>query len=319
MADCNDLFQEFYERIKLPPSKKEDLKKGRDALRNKIRKYFKEEMKCDSPKFWIQGSYAIATIVNPLDEEYDIDDGVYLQNLDRDKSKWPSTSTVHNWICNAVKGHTDKDPVDKRTCVRVIYKGQYHVDLPIYGENTNTYYLAEKGGNGWNESNPRALTEWFKKQVETRGEQVRRIVRYLKAWADFKQKNNGKMPGGLLLTVLVAYNYDKQERDDTCFGGTVRNISTNVGSNFVVYNPVDSKEDLASHLTNSQKQTFKDLLSKLLVSAGKALKEDSKKTASETWQKEFGDRFPIRDDPGKKKDYLITSAPALLKNDARSA
>lgn len=318
MANCNDLFLEFYERIKLPPSKKEDLKRGRDALRSKIKKYFKEEMKCASPKFWIQGSYAMATVVNPLDGEYDIDDGVYLQNLDRDKSKWPPTSTVHNWICNAVKGHTAKDPVDKRTCVRVIYKG-YHVDLPIYGENTNIYYLAEKGDNGWNEGNPRALTEWFKKQVETRGEQVRRIVRYLKAWADFKQKNNGKMPSGLLLTVLVVYNYDKQERDDACFGGTVRNISTNVGSNFVVYNPVDPKEDLASHLTNSQKQTFKDLLSKLLVSSGKALKEDSKKTASETWQKEFGDRFPLGDDPGKKKDFLITSAPALLKNDARSA
>jgi hypothetical protein len=99
----------------------------------------------------------------------------------------------------------------------------------------------------------------------------------------------------------------------------VKNIYANVGTNFVVYNPVDLKEDLASHLTESQKETFKDLLSKLLVSAGKALKEDSKKKASETWQKEFGDRFPIGEDPEKKKDFLITSGPALLKNDARSA
>jgi hypothetical protein len=132
-------------------------------------------------------------------------------------------------------------------------------------------------------------------------------------------ESNAKSHAGFRLTVLVAYNYDKQERDDTCFGGTVRNIYANVGSNFVVYNPVDPKEDLASHLTDSQKEAFKDLLSKLLVSAGKALKEDSTKRASETWQKEFGDRFPIGDDPGKKKDVLITSAPALLKDDARSA
>ena len=83
--------------------------------------------------------------------------------------------------------------------------------------------------------------------------------------------------------------------------------------------PRRHKEDLASHLTESQKETFKDLVSKLLASAGKALKEDSRKKASETWQKEFGDRFPIGDDPEKKEELLKTSGPALLKNDARSA
>jgi hypothetical protein len=319
MADCNDLFQEFYDRIKLPSSKKEELIQGRDALRKKIKKYFRDEMKCNSPKFWIQGSYAMATIINRLDGEYDIDDGIYLRNLDGDQSKWPSTSIVHNWVCNAVKGHTDRDPVDKRTCVRVIYSGDYHVDLPIYGENNGTYYLAEKGTRGWNESNPQALTEWFKNEIEAKGEQLRRIVRYLKAWADFKEKSDGKMPSGLFLTVLAAYHYGTHEKDDTCFSATVKNMYSNVNTNFVIFNPVDPNEDLASHLTESQKDTFKKLLFKLLASAGKALKEDSKKKASETWQKEFGDRFPIGDDPGEKKDFLVTSGPALLKNDARSA
>lgn len=318
MADCSDLFQTFHDRIKLPPSKKEDLREARDGLRKRVRKHFKEQMKRNIPKFWIQGSFAMATIATPLDGEYDIDDGVYLQNLDGGKEKWPSTKTVHDWIYKAVDGHTDQDPVDKRTCVRVIYAGQYHVDLPIYGENNGQYYLAEKGEKGWNESNPRALTEWFKKEIETKGDQLRRFVRYLKAWADFKGKNNGKMPSGLLLTVLASYNYEKHDRDDTCVGGTIKNICASVTTNFVVYNPVDYKEDLASHLTESQKETFKDLLSKLLASAGKALKEDSKKKASETWQKEFGDRFPVGDDP-ERKDFLVTSAPALLKNDARSA
>ena len=158
MADCHDLFQKFHDKIKLPSSKKEYLMQARDALRERMRKYFKEELKCNVPKFWIQGSYAMRTVANPLDGEYDIDDGVYLQNLDVNKEKWPPTSTVHDWVFKAVKGHTDKDPVDKRTCVRVIYSGKYHVDLPIYGENKGLYYLAEKGENGWNESNPRALT-----------------------------------------------------------------------------------------------------------------------------------------------------------------
>jgi len=319
MADCSDLFQTFHERISLPSSKKEGLMQARDAIRDRIRKHFKQELNCKIPKFWIQGSYAMKTVVNPLDGEYDIDDGVYLQNLDRNKDKWPPTSTVHEWIYKAVKGHTDKEPVDKRACVRVIYSGRYHVDLPIYGESEELFYLAEKGENSWNESNPKGLTEWFKKEVELKGEQLRRVVRYLKAWADFKENTNGKMPSGLLLTVLAAYNHEKYQRDDTCMGATVKKIHTSVSTNFVVDNPVDNNEDLANRLTESQKETFKNLLSRLLVSAGTALKDDSRKKASETWQKEFGDRFPVADDPDKQRELLKTSAPALLKNDARSA
>lgn len=318
MADCHDLFQTFHDRIKLPPSKKEDLREARDALRKRVKKHFKEVLKSNVPKFWIQGSYAMATIANPLDGEYDIDDGLYLQNLDANKDKWPTTSIVHDWICKAVEGHTDEDPVDKRTCVRVIYAGQYHVDLPIYGANNSLYYLAEKGKNGWNESNPKALTEWFKNEVQAKGEQLRTVVRYLKAWADYKE-NKIKMPSGLFLSVLAGDHYESYERDDSSLGATVKNIFGMVSNNFVVNNPVDPKEDLAKHLTEAQKENFKSPLSNLLVSAGKALKEDDKKKASQIWQKELGERFPIYDDSGKKKDFLVTSGPALLKNDARSA
>lgn len=62
----------------------------------------------------------MGTIVNPLDGEYDIDDGVYLQNLDKEnKDSWPTPETVHSWIYKAVEGHTKEDPIDKRIKERV--------------------------------------------------------------------------------------------------------------------------------------------------------------------------------------------------------
>jgi len=82
MADCHNLFQRYHDTIKLSVSKKEFLKKGKNALRNRIKNYFKNTLKVKSPKFWSQGSYALRTIVNPIDGEYDIDDGVYLQNIE---------------------------------------------------------------------------------------------------------------------------------------------------------------------------------------------------------------------------------------------
>lgn len=320
MADCHDLFQKLHDEIKLSPSKKGSLKQARDALRKKIVDYFNKEKKVNSPKFWNQGSYAMATIVNPLDGEYDIDDGVYLQNLDKDKNNWPITATVHGWIYEAVKGHTKENSIDKRTCVRVVYSGQYHVDLPIYGEYKSSFYLAEKGERGWNISDPIALTNWFKKQVKQNGEQLRNIVGYLKAWADYKSKSkNVILPSGLILTILAVENYVSRERDDSAFGRTVRNIYQKTIDSFIVYNPVDTNEVLTNNLSDTQKKNFKELLLNLLDSANKALGEGSKKEACKIWRKEFGERFPCCDDIKDVETALYTSSPAILKDDARSA
>ena len=46
-------------------------------------------------------------MVNPLDGEYDLDDGVYLRHLGDNKSEWPKTETVHEEIMEAVEEHTD--------------------------------------------------------------------------------------------------------------------------------------------------------------------------------------------------------------------
>ena len=56
MAQCNDLFLKFDEKIKLKPGKKESLRTSRNALREKIKDYFAETLKVSKPKFWGQGS-----------------------------------------------------------------------------------------------------------------------------------------------------------------------------------------------------------------------------------------------------------------------
>ena len=318
MADCHDLFQAFHDKIELSSSRKQFLKQARNALRKKVKDYFSEEREEKSPKFWNQGSYIMSTIINPLDDEYDIDDGVYLQNIDKDNKDWPSPETVHSWMCKATKGHTDKNPVDKRTCIRVIYSGKYHVDLPVYGEYKDEYYLAEKGDKGWHPSDPKGLTNWFKSQADKKGEQLKRIVRYLKAWVDH-ESNNGKLPSGLILTILVVDNYEIKDRDDVSFGRAIRNIYKSIVDSFIIHNPVNSQEDLAEGLTDSQKKRFRNLLLNLLDSAGEALKEENKKEACKIWRREFGDRFPNCDLIKEKKGPLYTSSPAILKDDARSA
>jgi len=321
MADCHDLFQKYHDMIKLNSSKKELLRNGKNALRRKIKEYFSNTLKVESPKFWSQGSYSLRTIVNPIDGEYDIDDGVYLQNIGTMKDEWPMPQTVHEWIYNAVEGHTKEDPLDKRTCIRVVYSGQYHIDLPIYGIYNNEYYLAERGKRGWNVSDPKILRNWFMGQLKENGEQLRTIVKYLKAWADYQAKTKQlTLPSGLVLSVLVVESYTLRNRDDAAFGRTVRDIYQRVSDELVVYNPVDRAEILTEHLTDQQKEDFIKLILRLMGSANEALGQQNKKEACKIWRKEFGDRFPCCDGIKELDETVLhTKAPAILKDDGRSA
>jgi len=145
-------FKGYHGIIKLSSAKKKELtgdgsKKGsRDALRDKIKKNFRDNER-KQPKFYMQGSFSMTTTVNPISLEYDLDDGVYLQNIDTSKpmDEWEKPEKVHKWIVDAVDGHTSKDPTDKNLCVRVHYADEKkHIDLPIYAPKDDTYY----GTNG---------------------------------------------------------------------------------------------------------------------------------------------------------------------------
>ncbi len=293
MSDLKSEFKTFHDRIVLTPGKKEALRKGRKAIRDRIRNYFREELKVKLPKFQGQGSFVMETTVNPLDGEFDIDDGVYLQHLDeKDDSKWPKPETVHNWLLKATEGHTNEKPKDKRTCVRVRYAGQYHVDLPSYTKLDGDYLLAEKGNKGWHRSDPLALTLWFENHVKAHGEQLRRLVRYLKAWGDFQTGRRGTMPSGLILTVLATQYFSADEREDVALGNLAQAISNTVHSVFCVYNPVDTEEELTAHLTDEQKARFQESISELASDAAKATDTDDSQEASRLWRRQLGDRFP---------------------------
>ena len=322
MADLNNEFKIFRDRVALTSGKKKSLREARDAIRERIRRYFREYLEVEVPKFRGQGSYAMITTVNPLDGEFDIDDGVYLQHLDEsDDSKWPTPDTVHSWLVKATDGHTNEKPIDKRTCVRVRYAGQYHVDLPAYSKLNGEYLLAEKRAKGWHSSDPLALTVWFRENVKAYGEQLRRVVRYLKTWADFQSGRRGKMPSGLILTILAAQNFHSDERDDMSLAYTTAAISDAVYPVFCVYNPVDSEEELTARLSDEQKARFQEAISDLSSDASNAINTNDREEASKLWRRQLGGRFPDIEksiEVGQKQEDVAKLAAAYVaKNPAK--
>lgn len=319
MADINNLFSGFSDRISLSKTKSDNLKRGRDALREKIIKWFNDNGK-QAPSFCWQGSFAMKTTVNPIgDAEYDLDDGIYLDGYSsEDMSEWPATSTVHSWIKSAVTGHTQEDPVDKDTCVRVVYASGYHIDYPVYILKDDSAYLAHKT-KGWVLSDPKAFKEWFIQNVKDEGEQLRSLVKYLKAWKDFKSISLK----GIEITILATDNFNIYEgRDEKSLRDTVYSIISSLEADFSCAKPVAPGEDLFEGATDTKKEDIIGALSDLKDKLDLAIEEKDPKIASDYMISVLGDRFPVGK-PLEESDacssFVKTGSPGVLQHDGRSA
>lgn len=320
MADIHNLFIDFDSKIKLSTAKQNNLRTSRDSLRGKIKNWFEDHDK-EKPTFCWQGSFAMKTTVNPIgDHEYDIDDGVYLAGYaDMEQEDWPTPSTVHSWVKSSVDGHTSTAPIDKNTCVRVVFAAGYHIDYPIYIMHNDEAYLAHKS-NGWVISDPKAFKDWFVQQVSETDEQLRRTVKYLKAWKDYKE-----IPlKGIEITILATNSFNIFEgRDEKCLRDTVADIISTLNDSFICKKPVAPGEDLFDGYSQTKKGKILNGLTALKNALDKAIDEKDPLIASEYMIDVFGDRFPkgqaLEEGAEAKASFVRTSSPGVLQNDGRSA
>jgi hypothetical protein len=294
MADLGKEFCRFHDRIALTNDQKSILLAIRDAIRERIRGYFRYRLRVAPPDFRSQGLFAMDTIVNPVDNVYRIDDGVGLQHLDKQNSgSWPAVATVHQWISDAVGGHACEKPMDQRTCISILFAEKYRVNLYAYGKLNGQYLLATGGEAKWLDSDPPAFIIWFRSYVYQRGEQLRRMVRYLLAWADNQSMNHGRIADGMILTVLATQHFHGNRRDDLALARTMEAISNTVRSDFFILNPVKISEELTACLSTPQKIRLNDAIQAFADIANGAIAIENNYKASKLWRKQFGDRFPI--------------------------
>lgn len=337
MANNHDQFVAFNDTIELSKTKKDTLNGNRKALRSTIKKYFDDNKPNEiKPKFRSQGSFVMKTTVNPIARKsddgkkdlynYDIDDGVYFVGDEEVKDR-KSIDTYHNWIYDAVKDHTGEGAEKRNTCVRVLYADGHHIDLPIYyklNKDNSIPELAHKS-KGWIDSDPKEFYEWFNDRASN---QLRRIVRYLKAWCDYRNFKNSsvKMPSGFIMTILATENISYDTRDDIAFKNTLENIQKKIdkdhGGKFECKRPTTPKgEDLFSDFSDTRKDNFLSQLSSFINSAQQATNGKNQKESCLKWQKHFGDRFSCstakdEDEQSAAKSY---SGPAVIASNAKSA
>lgn len=314
MKTLHDTFIKFNEVITLTQSKMDSLRTSRDALQDTIIKWFKEKHPDNMPSFKAQGSFTMKTALNQLDgEEYDIDLGVYISGFeDKSISEYPNPQLFHTWINEATKDETEANNINKNTCVRVTYKKGYHVDLPPYIKNKfGQIYLAHVR-DGWVLSDPIEFTNWFNSAVQQHGDQLRRVVKYMKAWKDYR-----KLPlASIAISILVVNNFEpSNSHDELALYNTVKNINCSLHTVFSCRKPVQPYEDVFEDYSDTRRtavlEGFESFVEKMSTIIGSSDCETKKKNL----RKLFGDRFPIVCD----EDFEKTDKPGVLKSDGRSA
>lgn len=308
MANCHNLFELFNDRISLPSSLKADLRTSRDSLREKVHTKFVD--KGHAVSFHMQGSFSMSTIIAPSDNDYDIDDGVYMQGADLPDE---AVTTLHSWIVDAAENHTQQKPTDKNTCVRVHFADGHHIDLVLYYLGDQQHPLLAHKRDDWTESDPKEFMEWFRKKSSP---QLKRLVRYLKAWGD---NLKGDMPSGLIMTILATQNYSADDRDDVACMETLTRISVILQANFVCFRPTTPSEDLLNDYSPTRKDYFLERLTTFVASATQAIEVPNQKDACPKWRQHLGPRFPCELAEDTLEGAKTFDAPAIVRGDARSA
>lgn len=314
MSNCHNLFQTFNGNLTITSSKKEKLMTSRDNLRDMIRKHFSDKHPEYKPKFRGQGSYSLGTMIRTKEDTCDLDNGVYFFPKPKE-----TATTIQNWVWDAVENATSEKPQHRSKCIRVIYIGDYHFDLPVYYKESETNdaenpNLAVKD-TGWSKSDPKEFSKWFKGQKDKEGQLVK-IVRYLKAWCDNRAK---KMPNGLTMTVLACRNIKYNERDDICLRDTLKQIKSNLSDSWSCKMPTTPHDDLLENYTGD-KDYFFESFDSFIDDATKAIEQEANQLkASKLWQKHLGSYFPdgLDKDVDKQANALAGIASTILDGKAK--
>jgi len=318
MANCHAEFQDYIRELDLRAGQEDKLRTSRDALIVKIKSQFtKQELK--HPRFESQGSYALETQNRPIDGDFDLDHGVYLQHYEDDEEV--SVHHAMQLVQDAVEGHTGQPIPYKPTCIRVQYKATkdepaHHVDLAVYrGKSDGTKLYAHRE-NGWLGSDQAGFRKDY---YDQKTDQKHRMVRLLKGWADHNGGDGeSKLPSGFHMTVCVLECFSgSADRDDKAIVATAEKLYARIKAAYIdktgaaIKRPVTPGEDIFSSFSSSRIINFATKLGTLVKEGEKAI--DGEKEASLTvWNTIFGGRFEAPEKGGDSKSSSIWGHPAII-------
>ena len=194
----------------------------------------------------------------------------------------------------------------KERCSRASYQYQFHIDTPVYHLNraTDKRRLACLS-KGWELSDPKVFYKWFRDVLTgNEHEQVRRVIRYLKAWAALSFDDNPESrPTSIFLTVIATEAYQEIGfakffgiEDDDALIAVIKTMHERLTRNRKVQNPATPRiaEDL-NRMSDQAWNAFLPQLDSLLDIALRADVAADEATAALAWSEAFSFLMPLPD------------------------
>ena len=234
----------------------------------------------------------------------------------------------------------------KPTCVRVKLDDKAHIDLPLYAipdeefeelvekayamdsaartMSANAVDLAEllyqrlptdeirlaHREDGWIKSDPRLIEDWFHAAIETHGQQLRRVCRYLKAWRDHQWPKSALTSITLMKCVIDAFDNLNGSIDDKRDDQALFEVTRQLDGFFAgdIENPVIDGV-LNDKWNDDDRTKFRQAARDFHRRVANALSgTDDRKVALAELTKAFGERIP------QNIDLIVATAAATVKS-----
>lgn len=279
-------------------------------------------------------------------QQSDVDDGVYLPlSIIKEEAKphlaindfFSAVTEVLEPLCNDSGWELKR----QANCVRIIISHYAHIDLPLYAIPDDQYLLlkAEMSARnimildsidataatqtwkrlpsdqillacdrGWIKSDPLSMKEWFEQEVQDKGKQLRRVIRYIKGFRDQQWVDKG--PSSILLMAAACPLFELEyKRDDEALLTVLKGIPQALRDG--VLSPIDQDVYLTAALSEGEIEAAAEkfeMFAKYLEAA-MSLSANAKEQACYWMQEMLGDRFPSRPD---LIDVKPTGLPAAI-------
>ncbi|MGQ4879323.1 CBASS cGAMP synthase [Billgrantia sp. LNSP4103-1] len=283
-------------------------------------------------------------------QQSDVDDGVYLPlSIMKEETKphlaiddfYAAVMEVLQPLCNDYGWELKR----KATCMRVVISHYAHIDLPLYAIPDEQYLILKAAmeernvrtldsiaataatqtwkrlpsdqillacDRGWIKSDPLSMKEWFEQEVQDKGQQLRRVIRYIKGFRD--QQWDEKGPSSIFLMAAACPLFELEyKRDDEALLTVLKGMPQALRDG--VLSPIDQDVYLTAALSEEEIEAAAEkfeMFAKYLEAA-MSLSASAKEQACRWMREMLGDRFPNRPDLIDGKPSGLPAAIAAVE------
>ena len=334
MHDLNKIFIKICEKLNLSDTLYKKLEDRYKAVSN----YLSNCPGCENLKIYPQGSIAIGTTIRPIgQEEYDLDFVCEKRNI----NPFELFELIKKYLKS--NGHYKNIIEEKKRCVRINYKEDFHLDiLPAQPSKNNPpqtdILIPDRELQKLFDSNPKGYVIWFErkciaeyrtdKEIEVlpkyqkplEKSNLQCIVQLIKKHRNIFFKSQPELsPASIIITTLCGEYYINQGSIFNDMVHIVKTIKKNAPTK--IGNPVNSQELL------SEKWEKNPILHKKFTEWIIALNTDletlkNKENLKEKFERMFGEKImsPIFDELEdrnlihKNRNNLFISSTGVLSN-----